>query len=286
MKVSNVKQRKGISTMVNGLLVSALLLSLLSGWLYFQQPAMIFFPSKILIETPGDWGLPFEDVTLETMDGVGLHGWFIPRHGASRIVLFFHGNAGNISHRRESVVIFHRLGLNVFIFDYRGYGNSQGEPSEPGFYMDAMAAWKYLVTEKGFTEPQIILFGRSLGGAVATHLATEVQPGALVLESTFSSARDMANTVFPIMSRIVPLRFEFNTVKSITQVTSPVLVVHSTEDDIIPFRLGEQVYHAANQPKFMRKMHGDHNSGFLLSQPEYEQALEQFIASYVSEAGL
>jgi len=265
--------------MLNGLSVSVLVLLLLGAWLFYQQPAMIFFPSKDLIETPTDWGLPYEDVALVTEDTVRLHGWFIPHQGASRTVLFFHGNAGNISHRGESVSIFHRLGLNVFIFDYRGYGNSQGKPSEVGMYDDARTAWHYLVKEKGFATSQIIIFGRSLGGAVAANLAAEVQPGALILESTFSSTKDMAGVVLPVISHFIPLRFEFNTADKIKWVTSPLLVVHSPADDIIPFRLGEKVYHAANQPKSLVKIQGDHNSGFLLSQPAYEQALREFLAS-------
>jgi fermentation-respiration switch protein FrsA (DUF1100 family) len=272
--------------MINGLLISVLLLSLFGGWLYYQQPAMIFFPIKDLVETPEDWGLDYENTTLKTRDGIKLHGWFIPHQRASRTLLFFHGNAGNISHRRESVMIFHQLGLNVFIFDYRGYGHSQGKPSESGLFNDAVAAWQYLVDEKGLSRQQVIIFGRSLGGSVAANLAAKVQPRALILESTFSSASDMANAIFPILSAIIPLRFEFNTVEHIKHVTSPLLVVHSTEDDIIPFKLGDKVYRAANQPKYFIKIHGDHNYGFLQSQPNYENALEEFLAKHATDSGL
>lgn len=269
--------------MFNGLSISVFVFLLFGGWLYYQQPAMIFFPSKDLVATPSSWGLPYEDVTLEAEDGVGLRGWFIPHQGASRTVLFFHGNGGNISHRRESIEIFHRLGLNVFIFDYRGYGASLGKPSEQGLYHDAMAAWQYLLQEKGFIKQQIIVFGRSLGGSVACNLAAKVQPGVLILESTFSSARDMAKAIFPIMSRIMPMRFEFNTEDYIKRVTSPLLVVHSPEDDIIPFRLGEKVYQAASQPKYFVKIQGDHNSGFFMSQPHYEQALGKFLSTHTPD---
>jgi len=270
---------------MNALLASLLALSLFSGWLFYQQPAMIFFPERKLVATPADWGLEYQDVSLETEDAVRLHGWFIPHRDSSRVVLFLHGNAGNISHRRDSVAIFHRLGLNVLIFDYRGYGNSQGKPSEGGLYADAHAAWQYLVREKGFVPSQITIFGRSLGGAVAGQLAAQVQPGAVILESTFSSARDMANAVFPALSRLVPMRFDFATVERIKQVTSPVLVIHSEEDEIIPFRLGQRVYRAANSPKTLLKIHGGHNGGFLSSQPAYEQALGEFISRFVPEAG-
>lgn len=268
--------------MLNGLFISVLVLLLFVGWIFYKQPAMIFFPSKALVETPTDWGLQYEDTTLETADGIKLHGWFIPHLKASKTLLFFHGNAGNISHRRESVEIFHRLGLNVFIFDYRGYGNSQGEPGEDGLYIDAMAAWQYLAQKKGFAKQQIIVFGRSLGGAVASNLTAKVQPGALILESTFSSAKDMANDIFPIISRIVPMRFEFSVIENVKRVSSPLLVVHSTEDDIIPFQQGEKVYQAASQPKYLVKIHGDHNSGFFISQPMYGQALREFLSKQLS----
>jgi fermentation-respiration switch protein FrsA (DUF1100 family) len=203
----------------------------------------------------------------------------MPRHGAKRTLLFFHGNAGNISHRGASVEIFHRLGLNVFIFDYRGYGKSQGKPDENGLYKDARAAWRYLINERGFDQEDIILFGRSIGGAVAADLAAEIQPGELILESTFSSARDVANAIFPVLSRLIFLRYEFNAVAHISRVTCPVLVLHSPDDEIIPFRLGEKVFQAANEPKSFVKMSGDHNGGFLMSQPDYERALGAFVSA-------
>ncbi|MCH6572947.1 MAG: alpha/beta fold hydrolase, partial [Proteobacteria bacterium] len=181
--------------MIKNILLLLLGLALLNGCMYLQQPSMIFFPYATLDQTPADWGLAYEEVFLDTEDGVRLHGWYIPRHGSKQTLLFFHGNAGNISHRGASVEIFHRLGLNVFIFDYRGYGMSQGKPVENGLYKDARAAWRYLTKERGFDQEDIILFGRSLGGAVAAELAAEIQPGGLILESTFSSAKDVANAV-------------------------------------------------------------------------------------------
>ena len=138
---------------------------------------MIFFPQRSLSATPASWGLAYEDVFLTSEDGIQLHGWYVPRQGSDRVLLFLHGNAGNISHRGESIVLFHRLGLNVLIIDYRGYGRSQGSPSEQGLYQDANAAWQYLIDARGFDGKDIILFGRSLGGAVAARLASEVQAG-------------------------------------------------------------------------------------------------------------
>ena len=265
--------------MITNSLLLLLGLALLNGCMYLQQHSMTFFPSAKLIQTPADWGLAYKDVSLDTEDGVRLHGWYIPYHGAKQTLLFFHGNAGNISHRGASVEIFHHLGLNVFIFDYRGYGMSQGKPDEHGLYKDAKAAWHYLTNERGFDQEDIILFGRSLGGAVAAELAAEVQPGGLILESTFSSAKDVATAIFPVLSRLIILRYDFNTAAYIRRVTSPVLVLHSPDDEIIPLRLGEKVFKAANEPKTFIKMRGDHNSGYLMSQPDYELALDAFVFS-------
>lgn len=263
---------------IKNILLLVLGLVLLNGCMYLQQSSMIFFPYATLDQTPAEWGLVYEDVFLDTEDGVRLHGWYIPRHGSKQALLFFHGNAGNISHRGASVEIFHRLGLNVFIFDYRGYGKSEGKPDEKGLYKDARAAWRYLSKERGFGQEEIILFGRSLGGAVAAKVAAEIQPGGLILESTFSSAKDVANAVFPILSRLIFLRYDFDTAAHVRRVACPVLVLHSPDDEIIPFRLGEKVFQAANEPKSFVKMRGDHNSGILMSQPDYERALGAFVS--------
>jgi fermentation-respiration switch protein FrsA (DUF1100 family) len=264
-------------SMLSSIVILLVLLLILNGWLYFQQPGMIFFPQRTLEATPADWGLDYESVSLQTEDGLRLHGWFIPQSGSDQVVLFFHGNAGNISHRGDTVAIFHRLGLNVFIIDYRGYGQSEGTPSEAGLARDAIAAWAYLQQTRGYDQNQIIIFGRSLGGSVATRLAASVQPGALIVESTFSSARDMANRIFPLISHLIMLRYQFDTIHYIEQITCPVLIIHSEEDEIIPFQFGQALYQAARVPKSFLKIHGDHNSGFIQSQPDYEQGLNKFI---------
>ncbi len=254
-------------------------IALLNGFVFMQQPSITFFPHSTLEQTPKDWGLEYEDVYLKTEDDVRLHAWYIPHPEATQTLLFFHGNAGNISHRRTSLEIFHRLGLNVLIISYRGFGKSEGRPSEVGIYKDATAAWLHLTNERNLKPDEIIIFGRSLGGVVATELASRVQPGGLIIESTFSSARDIADAVFTKLSRIIILRYEFNALENIQQVTSPVLVLHSPDDEIVPFRLGEKIFQAANQPKTFVEMRGGHNTGLLMSQPEYEQHLAKFIAS-------
>ncbi|MCW8930318.1 MAG: alpha/beta hydrolase [Gammaproteobacteria bacterium] len=252
---------------------------LLNIALYFFQPKLIFIPYKTMNETPKDWGLKYEEVFFQTSDNIKLHGWYIPHKDAKQTLLFFHGNAGNISHRGESIKIFHRLGLNVFITDYRGYGKSEGQPSEDGLYEDARSSWNYLLTQKDIQADSIVLFGRSLGGAVATKLATEVSAEALILESTFSSASKMAKSLYPGLSSLIYLRFNFDNVTMVKQVQTPLLLMHSPDDEIIPLQQGQKVFLAANHPKKMVILQGNHNNGFLQSQPNYEHQLKKFLTT-------
>ncbi|MEJ2178944.1 MAG: alpha/beta hydrolase [Gammaproteobacteria bacterium] len=269
---------KRVVAMLSVLTTLVLIVTIFSGFMYVKQPGMIFFPTKELSDSPGNWGMQYEDVVLHTADGIQLHGWFIAKQNAKKTLLFFHGNAGNISHRGQSIEIFYNLGLNVFIIDYRGYGQSKGEPSENGLYEDARTAWNYLTETKGVSKDNIILFGRSLGGVVAAKLGSEVNTDSVILESTFSSARDMASELFPLLSHIILLRFKFDTQGYVKQIMDPVLVIHSPEDEIIPYSLGRKVFDAANQPKQLLEIQGDHNSGFLQSQPQYRKKIDEFLS--------
>jgi fermentation-respiration switch protein FrsA (DUF1100 family) len=274
-------QKRGLprKTVINGFILVVISMGLLSGLLYLMQPSMVFYPYRDLVETPAAWGLEYEEVYLTSSDGIRLHGWYLPREGVEEVVLFLHGNGGNISHRGASIEIFNQLGLNVFIIDYRGYGNSEGSPSEKGLYEDARTAWQYLIERRKFKSEQIILFGRSIGAAVATKLAVEVEPERVILESAFSRSRDMADRVMPIISRVAVMRYPFNSMARIKNINARLLVLHSPDDEIIPYRLGEKLFQAANEPKQFVKLKGDHNNGFMLSQPNYEQALARFINS-------
>ncbi len=263
--------------MTSFLIYSILGLLFLNALMYFQQSHMIFFPTTKLEQTPVNWGFEYEEANFNTKDDIQLHGWYIPQAKSEHVLLFFHGNAGNISHRRESIEIFHRLGLNVLIIDYRGYGQSKGKPSEQGLYRDATAAWHYLTEQKGFKPDQIIIFGRSLGGAVAAKLTTDVQARGLILESTMSSARDFAKQAFKLLARLVVMRYDFDTAEYLRHINVPVLVLHSPDDEIMPFQLGKKVFESAHQPKQFIRMRGDHNNGFYQSQPEYEQQLSKWI---------
>lgn len=278
---------KIMSKKIPGLLVKMLgIVIVLNITFFFFQPYMIFHPFGEINETPENWGLKYEDVWFRTADDVKLHGWYIPHPDAKWTLLFFHGNAGNISHREDSVKIFHRLGVNVFIIDYRGYGRSEGQPSETGLFEDAYSAWKYLLSVKEVKQENIILFGRSLGGSVATKLATDVEPAALIVESVFSSVKDIATSIYPGLAQIIFLRFDFDTQAMIKQIQCPLLLLHSLDDEIIPYEQGINVFLSAKEPKKMIQLQGDHNSGFLQSQPDYERHLEKFVLSLNAKPGV
>ncbi len=257
----------------------------LAVFVWFLQPKLLFYPSSQLVAAPSQWGLPYEDVWLTTADGVRLHGWFVPAQRPAaqpgrprpQTLLFLHGNAGNISHRGASLQIFAELGLDVLMLDYRGYGLSEGQPSEAGLYKDADAAWRWLTDTRGLGPLDIVIFGRSLGGAVAAELAARVQPGALIVESSFSDLASMIQHHYPVLGQLIPLRYRFPAAAALARVEAPVLVLHSPDDDIVPYAQGRALYAAANEPKRFVDLTGGHNDGFLVSQPHYQQALADFL---------
>jgi uncharacterized protein len=248
--------------------------------LWFRQENMLFLPgipSRQLAASPADIGLEYEALRISTADGEELDAWWVPARDERGVMLFFHGNAGNISHRLDSLGIFNRLGLSVLILDYRGYGQSTGRPSEEGTYEDARAAWRYLAGERGIDDARIVLFGRSLGAAVATRLAVEHRPRALIVESGFRSVPDLAAELYWFLPVRALARVEYPVEKLIARVQAPVLVIHSSEDDIIPFSHGRALYAAANPPKTLLELRGGHNTGFLLSGRAYVEGLDAFL---------
>lgn len=238
---------------------------------------MIYFPDRIMSRSPHDIGLEFESVEIETTDGVLIHGWYVPYENSRGTILFCHGNGSNISGRLETIQIFHRLKFTTFIFDYRGYGKSQGKPSEKGTYIDAESAYDYLVQEKSIDPNSIIMFGRSLGGAVAANLATKKSHRVLILESTFTSIMDIAKNLYPIFPVKLINRIHYDTINCVRQLDTPLLLIHSTEDDRIPFSHSEKLYDAASQTKEFIKISGDHNEGFLISGAVYIDGINDFL---------
>lgn len=267
------------------LAIGGVLYACICLYLFFMQGKLLFYPdlpSRKITATPAKIGLDFEQVTITTSDNVRIRGWFLPAQQAKGVLLFFHGNAGNISHRLDSLAIFHRLGLSTLIIDYRGYGESEGRISEQGTYLDAEAAWRYLTETKGIEPNEIVIFGRSLGGAVAANLAVRTSPAGLILESVFSSVPDMAAQLYPVFPVRLLARYQYDVKKAVQNITCPVLVIHSPDDEIIPFANGVKVYEAAAQPKTFLKIGGGHNDGFLVSGDIYRQGLERSILSFLA----
>lgn len=247
------------------------------GLLVRDQADYVYYPERDWAFTPEAIGLSYEEVLFQSADGIELSGWLVKAENPQGTVLICHGNAGNISHRLDEIRMFHGLGLNVFIFDYRGYGHSQGTPTEEGTYQDAEAAWQYLTEERGIKPKEIVVAGRSLGAAIAAHLAVQKTPRALILESGFTSLPDMASELYPFYPVRFFLKFHYDTVEALKGVRCPVLVVHSRDDTLVPFDHGQRLFEAANPPKEFLEIHGPHNEGYAMSWGQYRQALLNFL---------
>jgi fermentation-respiration switch protein FrsA (DUF1100 family) len=260
------------------------------------EDRLIYFPSKY---PDGSWTvretcaregeiLPrVEDCHFTTSDGVSLHGWYctplrcevgtgVPVK-AEMVLLWFHGNAGNISYRYDMMRAMMELPVQVFIIDYRGYGRSEGRPTEQGLYLDARAAWDYLVNERRVAPDHIIIFGKSLGGVPAIDLASQVEPAGLIVQSSFTSARDMAAAVLPFFPRVF-LHTKMDSVSKITRVRCPKLFIHSRADEVVPYELGRRLYEAAPEPKEFYEVKGSpHNSTYIVGGKPYFAALRRFV---------
>ncbi|MBU0634341.1 MAG: alpha/beta hydrolase [Candidatus Omnitrophica bacterium] len=258
-------------------------LGLLYLYAQYLEARTIYYPTRVLEATPGDIGLEYEDIFFSTEDNVKLHGWFIPKNGAKTTLVFAHGNGGNISHRLEKILFFNKLGLNIFIFDYRGYGKSRGCPSEAGLYRDGRAALSYLKSapardDKG--KQAIIVYGESLGGAVAIDLAAKEKIDGLILEGTFTNVRDMARIIYPVLPAFL-IKSKFDSLAKIREVEKPKLCLHSRDDDIVPFLLGRKLFDAASQPKEFLELSGGHNDAFFVSQTKIAAALKVFMQKII-----
>jgi fermentation-respiration switch protein FrsA (DUF1100 family) len=262
---------------LQSLIIIASIYVALAIFLFFTQSSFVYSPTKEIVATPDQICLSFKTVSFKTPDGVELSGWFIPAASSRGVILFCHGNAGNISHRLESIEMFNRLRLSTFIFDYRGYGKSNGTPSEKGSYLDAMGAWNYLIEHEGLAPSDIILFGRSLGGAIACWLAGQNRPKALIIESTFTSVPDLAEELYFYLPVRWLCRYRYNTLSFVQKIRCPVLVIHSEEDEIVSFSHGRKLFNAAKEPKFFLKISGSHNEGFVISSKLYMNGIKTFL---------
>ena len=246
---------------------------------YMMQARMLYLadvPGRSLERTPADIGAEYHDVSINTVDRVRLHGWYIPGD-SDRVLLFFHGNAGNISHRLESIRQFLQLGLSVLIIDYRGYGQSEGRTTEQGIYRDAEAAWRYLTENQDISESRIVVFGRSMGASAAAYLAVQHRPLALIIESSFTSVPDIAGEYYPWLPVRWLSRLRHSARDFVRQARSPVLVIHSRDDEIVPFHHGEAIYAAAGEPRTFLEIRGTHNDAFLRDEQNYLAGLRSFL---------
>nr|WP_018954549.1 alpha/beta hydrolase [Thioalkalivibrio sulfidiphilus] len=270
-----------IKALIHLCLVAAGAYGVLVGLVYVKQDGLIYLPMSTLVTTPAEHGMDYEDVYLTTDDGVRLHGWFVPAPEPRGVLLFFHGNAGNISHRMASIRIFRELGLSVFIIDYRGYGRSEGRPSEIGLRRDARAAWAWLRETREIPAREIVVFGRSLGAAVAVDLAREHPPGALILESAFTSAADLGAEVYPWLPVGRLLRHRHEVIESLPQVRVPTLIAHSRHDEIVSFDHALRLMAVAHDGAVLLEMEGGHNDGFLRTGQRYVRGLGDFLEEHV-----
>jgi uncharacterized protein len=244
----------------------------------FLQDSLIYYPSKTIGQTPAQVGLGFQEVALKASDGVAISAWHVPAVlKGGRTIVFCHGNAGNIGDRLDKLAIFNSLGVSTLIFDYRGYGKSSGKPNEKGTYLDAQAAYDWLRDVKGVAGGDIVAYGESLGGAVAAHLASERDCGGLILDSTFTSVADVGANAFPFLPVRLMVGKKYDTTAVIGKVKCPVLMIHSRNDEIVPFALGQKLFGMANEPKTFVEIRGGHNDGFAVSEETYTNGLRDWL---------
>ncbi len=244
-------------------------------YVFFNQEKFIFMPSRE-VGNPPEF-LSVENVYIETEDGEKLHAWWHQQKSDAKTVLFFHGNAGNLSGRINQMKVFAELGLNALIVDYRGYGNSSGKiKEESDVYRDAKAAFNHL-TKKGIAEENIILWGRSLGGAVAIDLAQDKNIFALIVESSMYSGVEVAQHYYRYLPIKWMLKYRFESGKKIANIDVPKLIMHSPDDEVIPFQQGEKLFSQANEPKYFFSLRGGHNTAFYEIYEEYLLRIRHFL---------
>lgn len=248
--------------------------------MFLFQGQLLFMPSSQMAQSPDAAGMEAEDLYMETEDGVTIHGWYFPHEGSNQVIVLSHGNAGNISHRLDIAATLLEAGAAVLMYDYRGYGNSEGSPNEDGLYKDMRAVMGHLTGEKGYSEQEVFQYGRSLGGAVAAWAASEYEIGGLVLDSAFTGLRAMVRDVYPFVPSFLA-RYNFPTkefIKSLDGV--PVMVMHSRNDEIISFSHGEALFEAAAEPKRFVELGGTHNDNFFVSRDLIRERWTEFLEEF------
>lgn len=257
-----------------------------TGMLLGLERYVIYIPDRTIEMTPQSAGLAYEDVWFPATDGVRLHGWLVPAPGTRFTLVWFHGNAGNISHRVDNIKDLYRhldrpQRPNIFIFDYRGYGKSAGshsDLSEEATYRDADGALAYLRERQDLADSRLVYFGRSLGAAIAVETARRQAPAGLILETPFTSIKDMARVTLPFLPVGGLLRTKYDSVRKIGEVRVPLLVLHGDRDDVVPYAQGRRLFEAANQPKTFYTIRGArHNDTYIVGDRPYFEAWARFL---------
>lgn len=275
-----VHPRYLVNLILSGLATFAGLYVLIVALVYLNQAALLYFPPRTLPAiTPADRGMPYEDVWLTTADGVHIHSWYIPHEEARGTVIYFHGNGGVIHMMMEEATVLRDLGLNVLLVEYRGYGLSEGTPTEAGLYADARAAYAYLVDERGIAPNEIIVAGHSLGGGVATALASEQPVAALIVMSSFTSTVAVAQERYPWLPVQWLSRHRYPSDARMPAITAPVFISHGTADHTIGFHHGQTLYALANEPKTFVPLDGGHVPALEVIAEQQPEALPTFIDS-------
>jgi len=261
---------------------------LICAWRYFRyfELKSIYFPEKKIEYNPEHMQLAYEDIFFKTQDGQLLNGWFVPSDNfeekSKPTIIFCHGNAGNIGDRLESIQIFYDLGLNVFIFDYRGYGRSKGHLSEQGTYLDARAAYNYIISRTDIDKDKIIMYGESLGAAVTIELATEqdLKLKAIITYGGFSSTQDMARAIYPVLPLWLMVSIKYDSISKIKDIKIPKLIIHGTHDEIVPFKQGYILFDVAAEPKEFLAIEGGHNDAVLINREKFLEKIKNFLAEH------
>jgi len=247
--------------------------------------SMIFFPEKGFYETPDQYNFDYEDVVITTSDNVKIHGWFLKAQQETGVILFLHGNAGNISHRLFKAKGWIDRGFSIFLVDYRGYGKSAGKiKHQDNVYSDVDAAFQWLIHEKNIPINKIILYGESLGSAAVTKLAEQNKVWAIILEAPFTSFLDLTGIHYPLVPKVLVKDFSFSNIDRIHNMQSPLLILHGTKDDICPIKLGQMLFEKAPSPKeFISVEQGNHNNLVNLLGDDFWQKPYDFLMKHRSD---
>lgn len=276
-----------MKTLATLIIVLALAYGAIVLFVYVFQARLLYFPqvAREVNLTPARIGLAYEDVWLKSAPGIDIHGWYVPHPRARGTVLFFHGNAGSIALRLDWLRMFHDLSYAMLIVDYRGYGQSRGEPSEEGTYADATAAWAHLTHTRKVGPEDIVIVGESLGGAVAAELASRTTPRAVILQSTFVSIPELAGEIYRFLPVRQISRHDYDTRSRMARISSPVLIAHSPQDELIPYRHGRELFERAREPKHFIELSGGHNEGFLFVRAAWVAEVDAFLRRFEPRGG-